>query len=63
MSARLSNTSIWAAPVIIAIVSAIGLTSALLEDGWGDVMSWLLLALPVVICTPALWPRRAKQTR
>jgi hypothetical protein len=63
MSAHLSNTRIWAAPVFIAVISAAGLTAALLADGWGDVMSWLLLALPVVICTPALWPRRAKQTR
>lgn len=60
MSARLSNYRIWRAPLIIGVLSTAGLVSALLADGWWDVASWLLLIVPVLICTPALWPRGDK---
>lgn len=59
MSARLSNYRIWAAPVLLGIISVVGLTSALLADGWWDALSWLLLGIPVAICLPTLRPRKA----
>jgi hypothetical protein len=37
---------IWRLPVILAIASAIGLLSGVLDDGMWDVISWLTLALP-----------------
>jgi hypothetical protein len=37
-------------PGLLAGLSLIGLISALVSDGWGDVLAWLLLAIP------ALWP-------
>ena len=40
---------IWAWPVAIAAVSASGLVSALLSEGWGDAWSWIALGLPVAV--------------
>ena len=40
---------IWRAPLLLAAVSAVGLTSALLADGLGDALAWLTLATPVVV--------------
>ncbi len=39
--------TIYRIPLLIGLVSAFGLTSALLGDGAWDVLSWLLLAVPV----------------
>jgi hypothetical protein len=40
---------VWRAPIVLAAASAIGLTSALLADGAGDVLAWLTLGAPVVV--------------
>jgi hypothetical protein len=40
---------IWLIPIIIAVVSAIGLISALTGDDIWDVLSWLTLAAPIVV--------------
>jgi hypothetical protein len=40
---------VWRAPLVLAAVSAVGLTSALLADGLGDVLAWLTLAAPVAV--------------
>lgn len=42
-----ATVRIWRAPLMLAAVSTIGLVSALLADGWGDVLSWITLAVPV----------------
>ena len=42
------SLKIWGIPLLLAFISTIGLTSALLTDGWGDALSWLALAVPVV---------------
>jgi hypothetical protein len=38
-------------------VSAVGLGSALVADGAGDVLGWLLLATPAVVVAWYLLPR------
>jgi hypothetical protein len=38
-----SGWEIFRWPLLIAAVSLIGLLSALLGDGWADVLSWLAL--------------------
>ena len=48
---------IWGWPLAIAAVSASGLVSALLFDGWGDVWSWLALAVPAGVCAWGALPR------
>lgn len=43
----------FALPALIALLSAIGLLSALLGDGWWDALAWLGLSLPALLGT---WP-------
>jgi len=40
---------IFAAPLAVGVLSTVGLLSALIGDGWWDVVSWLSLALPVLL--------------
>ena len=42
MSVPQTTRQIWAAPIVLGIVSTIGLVSALLGDGIWDLLSWLL---------------------
>jgi predicted naringenin-chalcone synthase len=49
-----SLTAIFAAPALLAALSLIGLTLALLDDGAGDVIGAALLAAPVAAI---LWAR------
>ncbi|RJF74325.1 hypothetical protein [Rhodopseudomonas palustris] len=48
---RASSTTaqIFAAPLAIGIISALGLTTALLGDGVWDWISWAALSLPVAV--------------
>lgn len=39
----------WSMPLIMAMVSALGLTSALLGDDVWDYLSWLALAAPLAV--------------
>jgi hypothetical protein len=54
---RLSLRQVFAAPLAIAILSTIGLISALVGDDIWDVLSWLTLAIPVAIILYC-WLRR-----
>ena len=40
---------LWLWPVIVALLSALGLIAGLVSDGLGDWLSWAVLAVPVVI--------------
>jgi hypothetical protein len=57
---RLSLRQVFAAPLAIAILSGIGLISALLGDDIWDVLSWLALTVPVVVIL-WYWLRRPQQ--
>jgi hypothetical protein len=50
---------VFALPLLIAVLSALGLLSALTGDGWRDMMSWLGLAAPVLA---VVWAMRARRT-
>ena len=39
--------AVFAAPAVIAALSAIGLISALTGDGWRDALSWIGLGAPL----------------
>ncbi|MFI3157032.1 MAG: hypothetical protein QX199_12845 [Methylococcaceae bacterium] len=52
MKTSLTGRKIWAAPLVVGLISACGLVAALLLDGIGDAVSWIALAVPVVI---GLW--------
>ncbi|BCA56537.1 hypothetical protein W02_36770 [Nitrospira sp. KM1] len=49
MSATLSTREIWGMPIILGVVSAVGLISALLGDGIWDALSWVALAAPLIV--------------
>lgn len=56
MSRAASAIHVWRAPVALAVATAIGLTSALLADGAGDVLAWLTLSCPVVVVVWCVLP-------
>jgi hypothetical protein len=47
---------VWGWPIVVALLSTVGLVTALVGDGVWDVFSWAALALPVVISGVA-WMR------
>lgn len=51
---------IWRWPVLLGAVSALGLICALVGDGGYDILSWCLLALPLIVIGYAL--RRADRS-
>jgi hypothetical protein len=40
---------IFALPIMIGILSTVGLLAALVGDGWWDGLSWASLSLPVLL--------------
>ena len=58
MVAHRSLNQIFAVPLVIAIVSTVGLISALVGDGWWDAVSWVALGLPVLLYLLFIWQRR-----
>ena len=50
---RLSTLQVWRVPILLAVLSALGLAAALVGDGPWDLLSWLALAAPVAACA---WP-------
>ncbi len=50
-----SLVAIFAAPLVIAVFSLVGLVAALLDDGVYDLLSWLALGVPVAVI---LWSLR-----
>ena len=44
---RLNNTWTW--PIALGVTSFAGLMSALVADGWADVLAWFGLGLPVLV--------------
>lgn len=41
---------IWGAPIVLAILTTIGLISALLGDGVWDLVSAVALGIPALLC-------------
>ena len=40
---------IWTWPVVLGLLTASGLVSALVADGWGDAWSWIALGVPLAV--------------
>ncbi|MGY3608723.1 MULTISPECIES: hypothetical protein [unclassified Bradyrhizobium] len=49
---------IFIAPLLVAVVSTLGLVGALVGDGWWDALSWVTLAVPVVLYSLFIWWRK-----
>lgn len=47
--------AVWTIPVVLALMSALDLFTALISDSAGDVIAWLTLAVPVAV---SLWYSR-----
>ncbi len=43
------NVKLWGMPILLGLLSGIGLLSALLDDGLWDWVSWLSLGIPAVL--------------
>ncbi len=50
---------IFAAPIVIALFSIVGLVAALLGDGFLDAISWIGLLIPLAVIWWALRSRRS----
>ena len=50
MSRRHAYLGLWAAPLMLVALTVFGLASALLGDDVWDVLSWITLAVPLVVC-------------
>lgn len=51
-------TRVFLMPALVALVTCVGLVSALTGDGWRDGLSWAALAVPVAA---AGWAMRARR--
>ena len=49
-SRRQTNGQIFAIPIVLGALSVIGLVSALVGDGVWDGVSWVTLAIPILLC-------------
>ncbi|MEM6274145.1 MAG: hypothetical protein AAF735_02795 [Myxococcota bacterium] len=45
----MTRWTIWRAPMLVSLASALGMGVALGTDGAGDVFSWFALSVPVVV--------------
>ncbi|WP_077145928.1 hypothetical protein [Sphingopyxis sp. KK2] len=59
MSRRRGLRSIFAVPLLLALVSIAGLVVALTGDGWRDAVAWAALAIPVFAVG---WAMRVRRT-
>jgi hypothetical protein len=50
--------AIWGWPVVLALLTAVGLLSALLGDGAWDAASWVALGIPTGVCVWFGWRGR-----
>ncbi|MFA5496162.1 MAG: hypothetical protein WC247_15465 [Porticoccaceae bacterium] len=56
---RQSLWAIFRVPVLLAVLSIIGLVSALVGDELWDVLSWVMLGVPIVLIAWCLRPGRS----
>lgn len=57
--APLSLPAIFGIPAVIALVTAAGLVTALLDDGLVDALSWAALSVPVLVAARS-WRNRER---
>ena len=59
MSRFLSPWQIWRWPLLLGLLSLVGLVAALVADGPGDALSWAALGVPAGVCAWAFRRRPA----
>ncbi|UYY58566.1 hypothetical protein [Sphingomonas sp. S2-65] len=53
-----SLRAIFAIPLLLAMLSVVGLVVALVDQGWPDLVSWVLLSAPIAAVAWAMRARR-----
>lgn len=48
-------TGVWRIPMVLAVVSLVGLTAAILGDGFWHWLCWITLSVPLAVCAVKLW--------
>ena len=51
---RQTLRQVFAIPLLLAILTGVGLLSALTGDGWRDALSWLTLGVPLLTIVAAM---------
>ena len=52
---------LWGWPIVLGLMTALGLISALFSDGGlGDMLAWVTLGIPTAACLWYGWGRRAR---
>lgn len=51
---------LWTAPIALGVLTASGLLTALVSEGWGDAWSWIALGVPVAVMGWCALPLRPK---
>ena len=54
-----SLAQIFAVPLLLGVLTTIGLVTALVGDGIWDGLSWLTLGVPIAVCLYCLARRRS----
>lgn len=54
--------SLWGGPIVMAVLTATGLVTALVSDTWGDWWSWVGLGIPVAVMGWYGWRRAPHST-
>lgn len=49
MATNNSFIKLWGMPIVLGVLSITGLIAALVGDGIWDVLSWIALAIPVIV--------------
>ena len=50
-------TRLWGWPIVLGVLTAFGLISALVGDGAYDAMSWIGLGVPLAVAARHIWVR------
>ncbi|MFT4265922.1 MAG: hypothetical protein QM586_01670 [Xenophilus sp.] len=59
---RRAFRAMWGWPIVLGVLTAVGLVSALFSDGgFGDVVAWVTLGIPVAVCLWYGWLRRGRR--
>ena len=52
----------WGWPIVLGVMTIVGLISALFSDGGlGDMLAWVGLGIPVAVCAWYGWRRPSRQ--
>lgn len=55
------SIKLWGVPLLLAIISLVGLISALVGDGLLDFLSWLGLGIPLLVIAWYLFKKSTKR--